>query len=163
MRWAALFLVTAVSGCALIDGLTGDDDDGNVIVPPPSNDGGFFGNDAGPPIGGPAQHLGRGCSLMAQDCPDFLPCVGFMGFGSQTEGWCSPFCDPADPFDPQCQDGFTGPGESQCIDDGTMTGQGLCGISCEFSMACPPDLVCEQFIDKNGESAFICVGDGVFD
>ncbi len=90
--------------------------------------------------------LGQLCPLMAGGggaaCPTGNNCVGLMGLGSTTTGYCTPDCMNTAAI---CTTGYTGPagGMPQCA---LVTAMGQppngCAIVCTATAQCPTGLTC---------------------
>jgi hypothetical protein len=135
----------------------GGGDDDTVDAAPGTVDAGGGGNaDAAWPDaaggGGAAVNLGEPCGAMA--CPGGEDCITLQGLGSTTEGFCTIPCTA----NPDCTDGYVGPGSPQCVlSDGMMPPNLSCGIVCTGGAgSCPDGLGC--FATGMG-ATMLCAGD----
>lgn len=107
---------------------------------PPPEDAPDGAASADAPGGSTDNALGQTCDNESQ-CPSDPPhqCV-FLQSGDPNLGYCSPLCQT----DPDCTEGYTGPGEPTCFVPDVPE---ACTIQCDPTQgdaACPEGLICHE-------------------
>lgn len=91
------------------------------------------------------------CIVTSGDCDDGSPCGQVLDLGDGTMGLCLSLCD--EPYGPCPDTPWTA--ESMCM----LTDQEdhyYCGLSCQTTAECPPEMTCQYVGEYEGEDQYLC-------